>query len=209
MLTYPKLQEKRQGASQKVVTPEEVEQAVTTLLLWMGEDPSREGLQKTPERVRKALAFLSEGYQRDLQEVVNGAIFEEPEAKGMVFVGGIDIFSTCEHHILPIIGKAYVAYIPHGKVLGLSKLARICEMYARRLQLQERIVAQVAEAIEKAISPLGVAVMLEASHMCMAMRGVQKVSSFTTTTSWKGVFETDAAKQMEFFQAIQNQKIKY
>ena len=179
------------------VTTQEMEQAVRTLLLGLGENPDREGLLDTPKRVVKALKFLTSGYQQSLDELLNGAIFHE-NADEMVLVRDIDIFSSCEHHILPILGRAHVAYIPDGKVIGLSKIARICEMYARRLQVQERLTAQIADALQGLLKPQGVAVVIEASHMCMVMRGVQKPGSWTVTSAMRGVFAEDARTRQEF-----------
>lgn len=158
-------------SSHTSVTTQEMEQAVRTLLLGLGENPDREGLKDTPKRVVKALRFLTSGYQQSLDELLNGAIFHE-NVDEMVLVRDIDIFSSCEHHILPILGRAHVAYIPNGIVIGLSKIARICEMYARRLQVQERLTAQIADALQGLLKPQGVDVVVEASHMCMVMCGV-------------------------------------
>jgi GTP cyclohydrolase IA len=185
------------------VTEAEMMQAVRTLLLGMGEDPDREGLIDTPKRVVKSLKYLSSGYQQSLDELLNGAVFHE-EANEMVLVRDIDLFSSCEHHILPIIGRAHVAYIPNGKVIGLSKIARICEMYARRLQVQERLTAQIADALQGLLQPMGVAVVVEATHMCMVMRGVQKSGSWTVTSAMKGVFGEDAKTRQEFMNLIRH-----
>lgn len=187
--------------SQPIVSEAEMEAAVRTLLLGMGEDPDREGLRDTPKRVVKSLKFLSSGYQQSLDELLNGAVFSE-DLDEMVLVRDIDLFSSCEHHILPIIGKAHVAYIPNGKVIGLSKIARICEMYARRLQVQERLTAQIADALQGLLKPQGVAVVVEASHMCMVMRGVQKPGSWTSTSAMRGVFSSDARTRQEFLNLI-------
>lgn len=187
--------------SQPIVSEAEMQAAVRTLLLGMGEDPDREGLRDTPKRVVKSLKFLSSGYQQSLDELLNGAVFSE-DLDEMVLVRDIDLFSSCEHHILPIIGKAHVAYIPNGKVIGLSKIARICEMYARRLQVQERLTAQIADALQGLLKPQGVAVVVEASHMCMVMRGVQKPGSWTSTSAMRGVFSSDARTRQEFFNLI-------
>ncbi|BAZ69400.1 GTP cyclohydrolase I [Fischerella sp. NIES-4106] len=165
---------------QPQVTESEMIQAVRTLLIGLGENPDREGLKDTPKRVVKALQFLTKGYHESLDELLNGAVFTE-DADEMVLVRDIDIFSSCEHHILPIIGRAHVAYIPNGKVIGLSKIARICEMYTRRLQVQERLTLQIADALQGLLKPQGVAVVVEATHMCMVMRGVQKPGSWTVT----------------------------
>ncbi len=181
----------------------EMMQAVRTLLIGLGEDPDREGLLDTPKRVVKALKFLTQGYNQSLDELLNGAIFHE-NANEMVLVRDIDLFSSCEHHILPIIGRAHVAYIPNGKVIGLSKVARICEMYARRLQVQERLTSQIADALQGLLKPQGVAVVVEATHMCMVMRGVQKSGSWTATSSMKGVFAEDPKTRQEFMSLIQH-----
>ena len=185
------------------VTEAEMMEAVRTLLIGLGEDPNREGLKDTPKRVVKALQFLTKGYHESLDELLNGAVFTE-DANEMVLVRDIDIFSSCEHHILPVIGRAHVAYIPNGKVIGLSKVARICEMYARRLQVQERLTVQIADALQGLLKPQGVAVVLEASHMCMVMRGVQKPGSWTVTSAMRGVFAEDAKTREEFMNLIRH-----
>ena len=185
------------------VTDEEMRQAVRTLLIGLGEDPDREGLKDTPKRVVKALQFLTKGYHESLDELLNGAVFTE-NANEMVLIRDIDIFSSCEHHILPILGRAHVAYIPNGKVIGLSKIARICEMYARRLQVQERLTLQIADALQGLLKPQGVAVVVEASHMCMVMRGVQKPGSWTVTSAMRGVFAEDAKTREEFMNLIRH-----
>ncbi|MEQ8971293.1 MAG: GTP cyclohydrolase I FolE [Coleofasciculus sp. C1-SOL-03] len=188
---------------QPLVSDEEMRQAVRTLLLGLGEDPDREGLQDTPKRVVKALKFLTSGYHQSLDELLNGAVFTE-DANEMVLVRDIDIFSSCEHHILPILGRAHVAYIPNGKVIGLSKIARICEMYGRRLQVQERLTAQIADGLVGLLKPKGVAVVVEATHMCMVMRGVQKPGSWTVTSAVRGVFAEDARTRQEFMDLVQH-----
>jgi len=185
------------------VTEAEMMEAVRTLLIGLGEDPNREGLKDTPKRVVKALQFLTKGYHESLDELLNGAVFTE-DANEMVLVRDIDIFSSCEHHILPVIGRAHVAYIPNGKVIGLSKVARICEMYARRLQVQERLTVQIADALQGLLKPQGVAVVVEASHMCMVMRGVQKPGSWTVTSAMRGVFSEDAKTREEFMNLIRH-----
>ncbi|MBW4478557.1 MAG: GTP cyclohydrolase I FolE [Tolypothrix brevis GSE-NOS-MK-07-07A] len=185
------------------VTEAEMAQAVRTLLIGLGENPDREGLIDTPKRVVKALQFLTKGYHESLDELLNGAVFTE-DADEMVLIRDIDIFSSCEHHILPIIGRAHVAYIPNGKVIGLSKIARICEMYARRLQVQERLTLQIADALQGLLKPQGVAVVIEATHMCMVMRGVQKPGSWTVTSAMRGVFAEDGRTRQEFMNLIRH-----
>ncbi|MBD0388735.1 MAG: GTP cyclohydrolase I FolE [Nostoc sp. C3-bin3] len=188
---------------QQTVTEAQMMQAVRTLLIGLGEDPDREGLKDTPKRVMKALQFLTKGYHESLNELLNGAVFTE-DANEMVLIRDIDIFSSCEHHILPIIGRAHVAYIPNGKVIGLSKIARICEMYARRLQVQERLTVQIADALQGLLKPQGVAVVIEATHMCMVMRGVQKPGSWTVTSAMRGVFAEDMRTREEFMNLIRH-----
>lgn len=175
--------------------------SVERLLHFLGEDPTREGLRGTPLRVARSLQFLTSGYEQDLADVVNGAIFAEAYSE-MVVVRDIEVYSLCEHHLLPFFGRAHVAYIPDGSVIGLSKLPRIVELFARRLQVQERLTTQVAEAIDGVLAPLGVAVVIEASHLCMMMRGVQKQNSQTVTSSMRGVFLSDQRTRAEFMELI-------
>ena len=168
----------------------------------IGEDPEREGLLKTPHRVAKAWGFLTAGYTKTLHDAAGDAVFEA-EGSEMVIVKDIEFYSMCEHHMLPFYGRAHIAYIPDGKILGLSKFARIVDLYARRLQVQERITAQIADAVEELLAPKGVAVQMEGTHLCMAMRGVQKQNSSTTTSSMRGVFRDDQRTRAEFMSAVQ------
>jgi GTP cyclohydrolase I len=180
---------------------EEFEQAITKVLELLGEDPKREGLLKTPNRVAKALQFLTEGYQQDPKEILNQALFSTSNDE-MVLVRDIEFYSMCEHHMLPIIGRAHVAYIPDGKVVGLSKIPRIVNVYARRLQIQEQMTEQIADAILQTIKPKGVAVVVHARHMCMEMRGVQKINSTTISSALRGLFKKDERTRNEFYNLI-------
>lgn len=179
--------------------PDRMQEAYADLIAGVGEDLGRQGLVDTPQRAAKALRYLTRGYEQSLDEVVNGAVFDSA-ADEMVLVGSIEVYSLCEHHLLPIIGHAHVAYLPDGKVLGLSKVARIVDLYARRLQIQENLTHQVAEAIDRVIRPRGVAVQITAAHMCMMMRGVEKQQSVTTTTHMTGEFKSSANARAEFLQ---------
>lgn len=185
-------------------TREEAEQAVRTLLLWAGDDPEREGLLDTPARVAKAYGELFSGYTADIEDVL-GRTFEEVGGyDDMVLVRDISFFSHCEHHMLPVMGKAHVAYLPKGRVLGLSKIARVVDVFAKRLQTQENMTAQIAHAIDETLQPRGVAVFLEAEHMCMAMRGIQKTGSTTLTTTFTGAFKDNAAEQAHFMSMVRS-----
>jgi len=180
---------------------EEFEQAITKILELLGEDPMREGLLKTPSRVAKALQFLTEGYHQDPKEILNQALFSTSNDE-MVLVRDIEFYSMCEHHMLPIIGRCHVAYIPDGKVVGLSKIPRIVNVYARRLQIQEQMTEQIADAILETIKPKGVAVVVHARHMCMEMRGVQKINSTTVSSALRGLFKSDERTRNEFYNLI-------
>ncbi len=175
--------------------------SVYTMLDGVGEDPEREGLVKTPERVARSMRFLTRGYRQDPEEVLKKAVFTEAYDE-MVLVRDIDIFSMCEHHLLPFFGKAHVAYIPDGKIVGLSKIARVVEIYARRLQVQERLTQQIRDAIQNVLNPKGVAVVIEARHMCMVMRGVEKLNSVTTTSAMSGEFLASPSTRSEFLRLI-------
>ncbi len=167
----------------------------------LGEDPNREGLLETPVRVAKAMQFMTQGYHANAKEIIQSAVFTE-DYKQMVIVKDIELYSMCEHHMIPFIGKAHVAYIPNGRVMGLSKVARVVEVFARRLQIQERLTMQIKDAIDDAINPLGVAVVIEAKHLCMAMRGIEKQSSVTTTSDFTGAFLNDPKTRDEFLRLI-------
>ncbi len=169
-------------------------------LALLGEDPNREGLEKTPQRVAKAMQFLTQGYQQDAVAILNSAKFTE-DVSEMVVVKDIELYSMCEHHMLPFFGKAHVAYIPNGQITGLSKIARVVDVFARRLQVQERLTTQILDAIKEALDPLGVAVVIESQHLCMMMRGVQKQNSSTTTSAFYGEFQKQATRT-EFLKLI-------
>src|SRR6187401_3414549 len=174
---------------------------ITRLLVELGEDPNREGLLRTPTRVEKALRFLTSGYDANVDAVLNDALFTV-DYNEMVIVKDIDFYSLCEHHLLPFFGRCHIAYIPKGKVIGLSKIPRLVEVFARRLQIQERLTSQIAETIREKIQPLGVAVVIEATHLCMSMRGVEKQNSFAITSAMLGGFQNDARTRMEFLELI-------
>ncbi len=174
---------------------------VEQILIAVGEDPKRDGLLKTPERVEKSMKFLTSGYQVNIDELINGALYEESYNE-MVIVKDIDVYSLCEHHLLPFFGKCHVAYLPSGKIIGLSKVPRLVDAFSRRLQVQERLTTQIAQCIDEALKPAGVAVVIEALHLCMSMRGVEKQSSFTTTSSMVGSFKDDARTRSEFLSLL-------
>jgi GTP cyclohydrolase IA len=180
-----------------------MQELVTRLLVAMGEDPTREGLLKTPERVARSMEYLTSGYRTNVADVINGALFSV-DYNEMVIVRDIDFHSLCEHHLLPFFGKCHVAYIPNGRVIGLSKIPRLVDMFARRLQLQERMTNQIAETIREHLQPLGVAVVCEGTHLCMAMRGVEKQQSTTVTSAMLGVFHDDARTRGEFLQLLRD-----
>ena len=189
-----------------IYSPEAIEELKVhyrEILRLLGENPEREGLLKTPERVAKAMSFITKGYTEDPIEILKSALFKE-EYKQMVLVKDIELYSICEHHMLPFYGKAHVAYIPNGQITGLSKIARVVECFARRLQVQERLTVQIRDSIQEALNPMGVAVVIEASHMCMQMRGVEKQSSATTTSAFTGIFLSDPRTREEFMTLISN-----
>src|SRR4051812_34938622 len=178
-----------------------MQDAIRKLLTDMGEDPTREGLRDTPKRVEKAYQFLTSGYRADIDQVLNNALFTV-DYNEMVIVKDIDFYSLCEHHLLPFFGKCHVAYIPRNKVIGLSKIPRLVDVFARRLQVQERLTNQIADTIRDKIAPLGVAIVIEATHLCMSMRGVEKQNSFAVTSAMQGAFRDNARTRMEFLELI-------
>lgn len=182
---------------------EQIAAHVKEILRLIGEDPGREGLVKTPERVAKSLQFLTKGYAENGTQIIQSAMFEE-KYQQMVIVKDIELYSTCEHHMLPFIGKCHVAYIPDGKITGLSKIARVVDTFARRLQVQERLTVQVRDCLQDALHPLGVAVVIEANHTCMQIRGVEKSNALTTTSAFSGIFLSSARTRNEFLQLIKH-----
>jgi GTP cyclohydrolase I len=185
--------------------PDGIEPLVEDLLKELGEDPARDGLERTPGRVAKALRFFTEGYQQDPIEILNDALFDV-DYDEMVIVKDIDFYSLCEHHLLPFFGRVHVAYIPNGKVVGLSKIPRLVEMFARRLQVQERLTMQIAKTLESVLQPKGVAVVIESIHLCMMMRGVEQQSAFAITSSLRGAFQADPKTRSEFMDLIRHKK---
>ena len=180
-----------------------MEDAIREILKYIGEDPQREGLRNTPLRVRQAYEYLTQGYKMDVMKIINDALFNEKYDE-MVIVKDIDFFSPCEHHLLPFYGKCHVAYIPNGKIVGLSKIPRIVDMFSRRLQVQERLTAQIAGVLEEVLQPIGVAVVMKAKHLCMIMRGVEKQNADITTSTMHGVFGSERATRNEFINLIQS-----
>ncbi len=179
-----------------------MKELIEKLLVELGEDPSREGLQNTPERVAKSMKFLTGGYWVNIEELVNDALYEDPNTDEMVILKDIDLFSLCEHHLLPFFGKCHVAYIPNGKIIGISKIPRIVDAFGRRLQVQERLTMQIADSLNNILKPKGVAVVIDALHLCMSMRGVEKQNSYTTTSSMLGVFKSNPSTRSEFLSLI-------
>jgi len=201
--TLPNASEEDKAKNRPVrPTQEEAEAAVRTLLLWAGDDPDREGLLETPQRVAKAYREMFAGYDMDPHEVLDRTFEEVAGYDDIVLVKDITFHSHCEHHMVPIIGKAHVAYLPDHRVLGLSKIARVVDIYAQRLQTQEAMTSQIASTINEALTPRGIAVMVEAEHMCMAMRGIRKQGSTTITTSFTGAFKDDPAEQVRFISMV-------
>ena len=187
----------------KELSPSEkkVAESVYTILENIGEDPSRQGLLKTPERVAKAYSFITQGYEQDARRILRSAMFDEDYSE-MVLVKDIELYSLCEHHMLPFFGKAHIAYIPNGRIVGLSKIPRIVDVFARRLQVQERLTIEIRDAIQETLEPVGVAVVIEAQHLCMQMRGVSKQNSVTTTSAFSGAFMEDVKTRKEFISLI-------
>jgi GTP cyclohydrolase I len=181
--------------------PVPLQPLMRSLLASLGEDPARDGLLKTPERMEKSLRWLTSGYEMDVRDVIGDALFEE-DYDNMVLVRDIEFYSMCEHHMLPFFGRAHVAYLPHGRIVGLSKIPRIVEVFARRLQVQERLTDQIADALMEVLQPHGVGVLIEASHLCMMMRGVEKQNSRTVTSALRGAFRDDPATRAEFLQLV-------
>ena len=182
-------------------SPEDLEVLFRQVLMGLGEDPERHGLQRTPARIANALSFLTSGYKQTVEEVVEGAIFPD-DCNEMVIVKDVEFYSQCEHHMLPFFGRVHVGYVPDGKIIGLSKIARIVDVFARRLQVQERMTGQIADGLMEILAPRGVGVVVEASHFCMMMRGVQKQNSSTLSSAMRGIFQEDARTRMEFMDLI-------
>jgi GTP cyclohydrolase I len=194
-MAYRKIEEYDQDVTESLVKD------YTHILQLLGEDPQREGLLKTPERMARAMQFITQGYQQDAVAILNGARFKE-EGSEMIIVKDIELYSMCEHHLLPFFGKAHIAYIPNGTITGLSKLARVVDVFARRLQVQERLTTQILAAVKESLNPLGVAVVIEAKHLCMMMRGISKQNSATTTSAFDGEFLNNNVTRNEFLKLI-------
>jgi len=194
-MAYRKIEEYDQDVTESLVKD------YTHILQLLGEDPTREGLQKTPERMARAMQFITQGYQQDAVAILNGAKFKD-EGSEMIIVKDIELYSMCEHHLLPFFGKAHIAYIPNGTITGLSKLARVVDVFARRLQVQERLTTQILQAVKESLNPLGVAVVIEAKHLCMMMRGISKQNSVTTTSAFDGEFLNNHVTRNEFLKLI-------
>lgn len=190
---------------EKLAANSKIEDLVTSLLIHLGEQPEREGLAKTPKRVAASLKYLTSGYGKDIHQILNAAVFDEKYDE-MVVLTDIELFSLCEHHLLPFYGKCHVAYIPEGKVVGLSKIPRLVDVFARRLQVQERLTSQIAECLMDVLKPQGVGVVIEALHLCMAMRGVEKNNAVCLTSSMLGVFRSDQRSRQEFLSLISHKK---
>jgi GTP cyclohydrolase I len=201
MIMEPETPKELSAAEKKIA------ENIHAVLGHLGEDPNRQGLLKTPERVAKAYTFITQGYQQDARKILRSAMFDEDYSE-MVLVKDIELYSLCEHHMLPFFGKAHIAYIPDGKIVGLSKIPRIVDVFARRLQVQERLTIEVRDAIQETLNPMGVAVVIEASHLCMQMRGVSKQNSVTTTSAFSGVFLEDHKTRKEFISLI-GSKLSY
>ena len=185
---------------------EKIENLVHELLIALGEDPTREGLLKTPKRIAESLMYLTSGYRKDLETVINNAFFIQ-ETSSMIIVKDIEVYSLCEHHMLPFFGRCHIGYIPNGKVFGVSKLARLVDMYARRLQIQERLTEQISHAVQDSIHALGVGVMIEARHLCMMMRGVEKQNSMLISSSLLGSFRSNASTRQEFLSLLGREQV--
>ena len=190
-----------QSGGEAAECPEDLEVLIRQVLIRLGEDPERHGLQRTPVRIANALTFLTSGYQQTVEEVVEDAIFPD-DCNEMVIVKDVEFYSQCEHHMLPFFGRVHVGYVPDGKIIGLSKIARIVDVFARRLQVQERMTSQIAEGLMEILTPRGVGVVVEARHFCMMMRGVQKQNSSTLSSAMRGIFQEDARTRMEFMDLI-------
>lgn len=199
-MAYKKIEQYDEATTSGLIT------SYKETLSLLGEDPEREGLLKTPERVAKAMQYLTQGYQMDAVSILNSAKFHE-DVSEMVIVKNIELYSMCEHHMLPFFGKAHIAYIPNGYITGLSKIARVVDVYARRLQVQERLTTQILDAIKEALNPLGIGVVIEAQHLCMMMRGVQKQNSVTTTSAFYGEFEKNTTRS-EFVKLVSSNLVR-